>query len=91
MMWVSYNDKTKGYDVTDVAVPPPCPKKETKVYLTELVNIVFELDKRLNEGKLTEFETMLIANIFKSWFKVRDVKVEEKLENAERETEREQK
>lgn len=70
---------------------PPCPSKETKVYLTELVNIVFELDKRLNEGKLTEFETMLIANIFKSWFKVRDVKVEVELENAERKTEGEQK
>lgn len=90
-MWISYNDKTKGYDVTDVGTPPPCPKKETKVYLTELVNIVFELDKRLNEGELTEFETMLIANIFKSWFKVREVKVEVGLEYAERKTEGEQK
>lgn len=71
-------------------ITPPCPKKETKVYIAELVNIVFELDKRLNEGKLTEFETMLIDNIFKSWFKVRDVKVEVKLEDAEGKTEREQ-
>lgn len=89
-MRISYNDKTKEYDVTGVTFPPPCPKKETKVYIAELVNIVFELDKRLNEGKLTEFETMLIANIFKSWFKVRDVKVEVELEDAERKTEREQ-
>lgn len=90
-MWISYNNKTKGYDVTDEAFPPPCPKKETKFYLTELVNIVFELDKRLNEGELTEFETVLITNIFKSWFKVRDVKVEVESEDAERKTKGEQK
>lgn len=69
---------------------PQCPIKATKDYFTELINVVFELDKRLNEGKLTEFETMLIANIFKSWFKVKDVKVEVKLEDAEGKTEREQ-
>lgn len=69
---------------------PQCPLKTTKDYLTELINVVFELDKRLNEGKLTEFEAMLIDNIFKSWFKVRDVKVEVKLEDAEGKTEREQ-
>lgn len=65
---------------------PQCPIKATKDCLTELINVVFELDKRLNEGKLTEFETMLIANIFKSWFKVRDIKVEVELEDAEGKT-----
>lgn len=85
-MRISYNNKIKGYDVIGATFPPRCPKKETKVYIAELVNIVFELDKRLNEGKLTEFETMLIANIFKSWFKIRDVKVEVELEDAEGKT-----
>lgn len=56
---------------------PPCPSKETKIYIAELVNIIFELDKRLTEGKLTEFETMLITNIFRSWFTAKEVKLED--------------
>lgn len=65
---------------------PPCPSKETKVYIKELVDIVTELNNRLNNEQLSEFEVTMIVNIFRAWFTLKEVRIE----NAERKTEREQ-
>lgn len=62
---------------------PPCPIKETKEYIKELVDIIYELNKRLNNNQLSEFEARTIASIFKSWFTLKEVKIED----AERKTE----
>lgn len=62
---------------------PPFPSKETKVYIKELIDIVTELNNRLNNGQLSEFEITMIANIFRAWFTLKEVRIE----NAERKTE----
>lgn len=65
---------------------PPCPLKETKVYIKELVDIVTELNNRFNNEQLSEFEVTMIANIFRAWFTLKEVRIE----NAKGKTEGEQ-
>lgn len=65
-----------------------CPNKATNVYLCELLNISFELEKKLRNGEMSEQEARIVYDIMTEIRAFFEATREDWL-NAERKTERE--
>lgn len=42
---------------------PPCPEKDFKYYVTDLVSIVTDVEKKFREGKISENKMRFFRNI----------------------------